>query len=210
MNYKLTGRLKRIKSWSSRGTGLKTRESGMPEEDRWVTFFDPEFILGELGLDRNCQTVVDLGCGYGTFSIPAARRISGKVYAIDIDPLMVETCQAKVEKAGLSNIICQQRDFVAEGTGMPDQSADFVMLFNILHAENPISLVKEAYRVLVPGGKVGIIHWNYDPTTPRGPSMDIRPRPEQCRAWVQAAGFELLKPMIDFPPYHYGMTGIKG
>jgi SAM-dependent methyltransferase len=188
---------------------MKTRESGMPEEERWKSFFDPDLILSELGLDRTCQTVVDLGCGYGTFSIPAAQRISGKVFAIDIDLLMVAACQTKAEEVGLSNIIWQQRDFVTDGTGMPDQSADFVMLFNILHAENPVDLIKEVYRILVPGGKVGIIHWNYDPTTPRGPSMNIRPRPEQCQAWAQAAGFELLKPMIDFPPYHYGMTGLK-
>ena len=188
---------------------MKTRESGMPEEERWKSFFDPDLILSELGLDQTCQTVVDLGCGYGTFSIPAAQRISGKVFAIDIDLLMVAACQTKAKEVGLSNIICQQRDFVIDGTGMPDQSVDFVMLFNILHAENPVDLIKEVYRILVPGGKVGIIHWNYDSTTPRGPSMNIRPRPEQCQAWVQAAEFELLKPMIDFPPYHYGMTGLK-
>jgi ubiquinone/menaquinone biosynthesis C-methylase UbiE len=188
---------------------MKTRESGMPEEERWKSFFDPDFILNELGLDQNYQNVVDLGCGYGTFSIPAAQQIKGKVYAIDIDPMMVAACQAKVEKVGLSNIICQQRDFIADGTGLPDQSVDFVMLFNILHAENPVDLIKETFRILVPGGKVGVIHWNYDPTTPRGPSMTIRPHPEQCQAWVKGAGFDLLKPLIDLPPYHYGMTGLK-
>lgn len=188
---------------------MKTRESGMPEEDRWESFFDPEVILRELGLDRDCQTVVDLGCGYGTFSIPAARYISGKVYAIDIDPRMIEACRGRATAAGLSNIICQQSDFTVEGTGLGDLTADFVMLFNILHAENPYDLLKEAHRILIPGGKVGVIHWNYDPTTPRGPSMSIRPRPEQCQAWIQSASFELVKPLIHFPPYHYGMTGQK-
>ncbi len=159
---------------------MKTRESGMPEEDRWKSFFDPDFVLTELGLAPNSQEVVDVGCGYGTFAIPAARRVTGTVFAIDIDPQMIEACRTKIEKAGLQNIICRQRDFVAEGTGLPDQSADFVMLFNILHAENPMELLKEAYRILVLGGKVGVMHWNYDPTTPRGPSMEIRPRPEQC------------------------------
>jgi ubiquinone/menaquinone biosynthesis C-methylase UbiE len=188
---------------------MKTRESGMPDEERWRLFFDPDIILSELGLDQNCWVAVDMGCGYGTFTIPAARRITGKVYAIDIDPHMVEVCQAKVIEADLENVICQERDFVALGTGLPDQSTDFVMLFNILHAENPIGLLEEAYRILVPGGKVGVIHWNYDPTTPRGPSMDIRPRPEQCQAWVQSAGFQLIHPFIQLPPYHYGMVGQK-
>lgn len=189
---------------------MKTRESGMPEEERWRSFFDPDFILSELGLDSNAIGVVDMGCGYGTFSVPAARRISGMVHAIDIDSEMVKVCQTKANEAGLTNIICQQRDFVTYGTCLPDNSADFVMLFNILHAENPVSLLEEAYRILVAGRKVGVIHWNYDPTTPRGPSMDIRPKPEQCQEWVQAAGFQLIRPLIDLPPYHYGMVGQKG
>jgi ubiquinone/menaquinone biosynthesis C-methylase UbiE len=190
---------------------MKTRESGMPDEERWSAFFDPDLILSELGLEPSAKGVVDMGCGYGTFAIPAARRISGgRVLAVDIDEQMVEACQTKIKEAGLTNISCQQRDFVTYGICLPDESADFVMLFNILHAENPVSLLEEAYRILVPGGKVGVIHWNYDPTTPRGPSMDIRPKPEQCQEWVRAAGFQLIRPLIDLPPYHYGMVGQKG
>jgi len=68
-------------------------------------------------------------------------------------------------------------------------------------------LLREAFRVLKSGGKLGIIHWNYDPTTPRGPAMDIRPRPEQCQDWAESVGFSLLAPgIIDLPPYHYGMA----
>ena len=84
---------------------------------------------------------------------------------------------------------------------------DYAMLFNILHAERPDVLLAEAYRILSPGGILGIIHWNYDPTTPRGPSMDIRPRPEQCRDWAIKEGFRLLTPgILNLPPYHFGMT----
>lgn len=96
-----------------------------------------------------------------------------------------------------------------EGSSLPDDSCEYVMLFNILHAEQPLKILAEAKRILTPGGRAGIIHWNYDPTTPRGPSLDIRPRPEQCQEWIKAAGFELIKPNINFPPFHYGMVGQK-
>jgi len=120
---------------------------------------------------------------------------------------MVAVTQAKVKAEGLRNIQVYLRDFVAEGSGLPDASADYAMLFNILHAEVPERLLQLCHRVLVPGGRLGIIHWNYDPTTPRGPPLGIRPRPEQCRDWAVAEGFRLLAPgVITLPPYHYGMV----
>jgi len=84
------------------------------------------------------------------------------------------------------------------------------MLFNILHHINPLEILNETYRILKTAGKAGIIHWNYDPTTPRCPSLDIRPKPEQIKQWAINTGFMLKadKP-IDLPPYHYGILGYK-
>jgi len=41
------------------------------------------------------------------------------------------------------------------------------MLFNILHADERLAMLKEAWRVTVAGGKLAVIHWNYDPNTPQ-------------------------------------------
>ncbi len=181
----------------------------MPAEDVWDSFFDPVFILKMLGLNGDCHNVVDFGCGYGTFAIPAAQIMKGTVYAFDIEEDMIAECQRKAQEMGARNVVCQRRDFASHGTGLPDNIVDYAMLFNILHAEQPLTILSEARRILVPGGKIGIIHWNYDPSTPRGPSMDIRPRPEQVQAWVTQAGFELVLPHADLPPYHYGIVGRK-
>ena len=103
---------------------------------------------------------------------------------------MIQAVQEKANEAGVKNVFPVQRDFMVEGIGLPDNSCEYVMLFNLLHAEEPLKILMEAMRVLVPGGKTGVIHWNYDPTTPRGPSLDIRPQPEQCQEWIMLAGFE--------------------
>jgi SAM-dependent methyltransferase len=185
---------------------MKTRESGMPDEAMWHGFFDPETTLRKLGLHDKSGDVVDFGCGYGTFTIPAAKIVRGTVYALDIEPAMVEATRAKAESERLWNVRVSCRDFVDTGTALHSGSIGFVMLFNILHCEQPGVLLGEAWRVLAPGGTLAVIHWNYDPTTPRGPSMDIRPRPEQCRAWAVQAGFEPYGlELIDLPPYHYGL-----
>jgi hypothetical protein len=74
-----------------------------------------------------------------------------------------------------------------------DAQAGRAMLFNILHIENPVALLREAYRVLVPGGEVGIIHWRTDIETPRSPPLEIRPTATQSRAWGERAGLEFVR-----------------
>lgn len=184
---------------------MKIRESDMPPEEEWNNFFDPAKVLTLLGLNHEIVDVVDFGCGYGTFTIPAAKIISGKIYAFDIEPKMIEAVKRKAETLNLRNVKAIVRDFLSEGSGLLDRSVDYVFLFNILHLEKPERLLRESYRILKDGGKVGIIHWNYDSTTPRGPPMAIRPRPEQSRRWAESVGF-VFEQKLDLKPYHYGLV----
>ena len=189
---------------------MKTRESGMPDEQTWEGFFSPQATLGKLGLTEDSGEVVDFGCGYGTFAIPAARLTAAAVHALDIDPAMVDATQDRAAREALPNVRTVVRDFVTGGTGLDADSAGFAMLFNILHCEQPERLLNEAHRVLRVGGKLAIMHWRCDIATPRGPSMTIRPRPEHCRQWAEHAGFQRTDDaFIDLPPYHWGLTMIK-
>lgn len=187
---------------------MKIRESGMPQREMWEKFFNPRVILDTLALNSEVGNVAEFGCGYGTFTIPAAKIIKGKIYAFDIEPDMVRMTSEEAKKHGLSNIQTVWRDFMTDGSGLLDGSVDYVMLFNILHLEKPEVLLKEAKRILTKNGKLGIIHWNYDSTTPRGPSMDIRPKPEDCLRWAQNAGF-VQHNQYDLKPYHYGIVLTK-
>lgn len=185
----------------------KVRESGMPAQQQWESFFDAEAILDALGCRALTGDVVEFGCGYGTFAIPAARRTSGTVLALDIDPLMVADTAARAVAEGLTNVSAQQRDFVAAGSGRPAQSVGCVLLLNILHLEDPLILLREARRVLQPGGTAGVIHWRCDVATPRGPPLAIRPDPEQCRAWAQQAGFARISACgLTRAPWHWGLV----
>lgn len=182
----------------------------MPDDEMWTGFFDPTRVLTVFGLDSGAQELVEFGCGYGTFTLAAARITAGTVHALDIEPEMVEVVRQKCDDAGIQNVQATVRDFVADGTGMGDNSMDAALLFNILHHEAPVDLMKEALRILKPGGKLTVIHWNYDPTTPRGPAMEIRPRPEQCIVWGLSAGFCFKKnDRYDLPPHHYDLLFTK-
>jgi SAM-dependent methyltransferase len=187
---------------------MKVRESGMPDEEMWRSFFDLSNILEAMAINTNVGDVAEFGSGYGTFTIPVAEVISGKLFALEIEPNLVDLLSKRAQLAGLNNIVGIVRDFINEGTGLSEGSVDYVMLFNILHDEQPSRILNEAYRVLRPGGKMGIIHWNYDLTTPRGPPMEIRPKPEQCIERSEETGFRLIR-QCDLKPYHYGLLFCK-
>jgi SAM-dependent methyltransferase len=186
---------------------MRIRESGMPEETYWERLFDVPLILDRMGLNSSLREVIELGCGYGTFSIPVAQRIAGTLDAFEIDSQMIARTQERARAVGVSNLTPHFRDVLLDGFGVPDSSRDAVMLFNILHTDEPVKLMAEAARVLQPGGLVQIIHWRFDSTTPRGPGMDIRPRPEQIRVWALETGLlDCAAAPIDLPPWHYGLV----
>jgi SAM-dependent methyltransferase len=185
---------------------MKLRESGMPDEAYWESLFDVSLILDRLRINSRLRDVVELGCGHGTFSLPVAQRISSSLVTYDIDPSMVERTQQRAVEAGVLNIQCSVRDVFTEGFDVAPDSQDACLLFNILHCEDPVRILKEGSRVIRPGGLIHVIHWRYDPSTPRGPSMDIRPRPEKCCEWASQAGLGPKSPeIIDLPPYHFGI-----
>lgn len=188
---------------------MKVRDSGMPPEKYWNSLFDVPLILERLKIDYSVGDAVEFGSGYGTFTIPASKTIKGNMYAVEIEPDLVELLKRKMDEFAIGNIKIIQKDFISEGTGLWDNSIDLAMLFNILHHEKPLEMLKEAYRVLRTGGRVTAIHWIYDADTPRGPSLDIRPKPELCVDWFREAGFEIVEEYIELPPYHYGIIGKK-
>lgn len=189
---------------------MKVRDSGMPEQSYWESLFNVPFILEHMSIQTEIDNLVEFGCGYGTFTIPIAKLIRGKIIALDIDDQMIEAVTDRMISDNLHNIVITKRDFISEGTGIADNTVDYVMLFNILHHDKPLEILNEAYRILKVGGKAGIMHWNYDPKTPRGPGMDIRPKPDDMQKWAVTAGFKLeVTPLIDLPPYHYGFIACK-
>jgi hypothetical protein len=111
------------------------------------------------------------------------------LYAFDIEPDLIGRLQMRAKREAISNIVAGIRDFVANGTGLGSGSHSHAMIYNLLHIESPDGLIREAHRILHPNGRLSVIHWRSDIPTPRGPSLEIRPAPEQCKAWIEASGF---------------------
>jgi ubiquinone/menaquinone biosynthesis C-methylase UbiE len=188
---------------------MKVKDSGMPEEDLWSSFFNVELILAELEIDNRINDLVETGFGYGTFTMAAAKKIKGSLYAFDIENEMLQLLSQKLSSVEKTNIIPEKRDILESGTGLADNSVDYVMLFNILHHEKPHEFLTEAWRILKPNGKIGIIHWRSDIPTPRGPVVSSRPKPDDISAWIDFTKFDLHKAPFILVPYHFGIILAK-
>ncbi len=189
---------------------MKVKDSGMPEEIYWNSLFDVDGIIEWLALPGEAAKIVEIGCGYGTFTVPLAKQSASEIYTFDIEPSMIEVAQRNAQEAGLSNITFELRDVLEQGTGLESDSVDMVLLFNILHFREKRSFLEEAARILKDGGTVAIIHWRKDIATPRGPAINTRPD----NAQILSASEDL---MLDYggnskilEPYHWGIQLVKG
>lgn len=118
---------------------------------------NPYRILRAIGVKEG-QTVLDVGCGPGFFTIPAAKLVgeTGKVIALDNHPLAVRRVEKKAKNAGLQNVQPLLAD--AAETGLPEASVDLAFLFGFVHAINSefSDVLHELQRILKPGGKIVI------------------------------------------------------
>ncbi|MEX3008311.1 class I SAM-dependent methyltransferase [Hoeflea sp. TYP-13] len=137
---------------------------------RW--FMNPKRTLLASGIKPG-QTVLEVGCGPGFFTLDAAELIGEQGRLIAMDPLSdyVKTLKSKVRQAGLKNVEVLQRD--ALNTGLDANSVDLVLLFGVLPFPTlPLShLLPEMHRVLKPGGSMSV--WLF-PTAAVVPSAIIR------------------------------------
>ncbi len=111
-------------------------------------FLNPYKLLNAAGLKPG-QKVLEVGCGPGFFTIPAAKIVGdkGKVYALDVNPVAVETVRRKIMENNLKNVKIMLAD--ASETGLPDESIDVAFLFGVIHAlEDVDAVMREMHRIL--------------------------------------------------------------
>jgi SAM-dependent methyltransferase len=189
---------------------MKVFDSGMPEETYWASLFDVPAILAWLDPAAGIDPIAEIGCGYGTFTVPVARAVPGEVHAFDIEPAMIARAGENVRAARLTNIHFHQRDVLESGTGLSDGSMQTVLLFNILHSRDNRLFLAEAARVLRKSGSVHIVHWRKDVETPRGPRRDDRPDMASILKDVKGLGLHLEGAPRTLEPYHWGLCLKKG
>jgi ubiquinone/menaquinone biosynthesis C-methylase UbiE len=103
------------------------------------------------------QYALEVGCGPGFFTIPAAKTVGkdGGICAIDINPAAVEAVERKARKNGLSNVKVMLAD--ASKTGLPKSVFDAAFLFGVIHDfPNVDEVMREMHRVLKSKGILSV------------------------------------------------------
>ncbi len=109
------------------------------------------------------QTILEVGCGTGFFTIPAAQLVGdqGSLVAMDASSGFLEVVAKKVEKANLKNVSIIQRD--ALNTRLETASIDKVLLFGVIPFPLlPLDkLLPEMHRILKPDATMAV--WLFPP-----------------------------------------------
>ena len=181
----------------------------MPNAGWWEALWpDPAGVLASVGVTRGMD-VVDLCSGDGWFTLHIA-KIASRVFAIDIDPTLLDVARHRLAEAGVRNC-----EFVAgdayELARLVKAPMDFVFLANALHGVPDRPRLARAIRdALKPGGRFAAVNWHPRPreqTTvlgePRGPKTELRMSPDDTAAAMESGGLKFVG-HVEVPPYHYG------
>ena len=102
---------------------------------------------------RPGQKVIEIGCGPGFFTIPAAKIVGekGLIYAIDVNHRAIKRVEEKIRKYEISNIKPILGN--AAKSGLQDSSIDLAFIFGLRYVAGGLgNLVSEMHRILKAGG----------------------------------------------------------
>ncbi|WP_411679991.1 class I SAM-dependent methyltransferase [Clostridium thailandense] len=167
----------------------KRRKSMPPEETL------KKFNLGDSG------TLLDIGCGIGYFTIPAASIINnGNAIGIDIMNEILDVAREK--SVDISNIEFRKSEEYA--FPVEDTSVDYVLGCNIVHEiEDRVRFFNEIKRVLRKEGHIYIIDWKKEEMED-GPPIKERVSKEEVKNLAESLDFTFLEE-VNINDENYGL-----
>lgn len=127
-----------------------TRKIRILEDPARQTSLPAEYVLELAGMSESAS-VLDVGAGTGYVTIPAAKRTSGTVYALDLDQEILHYLDEKAKQAGIKNV----KQVVGNFTQIPleDELVDLAIASLSLHEVAPLqTALEEIHRVLKADG----------------------------------------------------------
>ncbi|MFC7060273.1 class I SAM-dependent methyltransferase [Halobacillus seohaensis] len=160
----------------------------------------PDKTIEYLDLDSN-DVVADLGAGNGYFTIPIAQNINSTVYAVDIEPKMLDMLKENATKEGIKNINFVESDLAK--IKLDDKSVNKALISIVIHEVSSIDYtLNEIKRILKPGGQMLLIEWKAVETE-SGPPLHERIPATDMLEILKNANLEVE--LIDLNQQHYAI-----
>lgn len=171
-----------------------------------IKFQSPEKIWETLQLS-DPKILVDIGAGTGFFAMPFCdQMLNGTVYACDMSETMVSWMVENLPDRYRDRVIPLKSE--ENSCDLQDELADLVYMINLHHElDAPLTMLKEAYRMLKTGGTLMVIDWKAE-ETPMGPPQEIRIPVPVLQEQFSSIGLSRIQ-SHDGMPYHSFVTGIK-
>jgi len=157
---------------------------------------------------QSTDVIADIGAGsgYHVFKIaPIAKQ--GLVYAVDIQPEMLEAIESKNQALGLDNIRLIKGE--GQSTKLPTDSIDKLLMVDVYHEFSyPKEMLESIYKALRSDGKIYLIEYRKE--DPKVPIKEIhKMTEEQAVKEFEASGFELIENIDNLPWQHCMVFGKK-
>jgi len=114
-------------------------------------FKPPGKVLKEANIKAG-DTVLDFGCGPGSYSLATAKLVGekGKVYSLDIHLMAIKSVKRRALRRGIKNI---EPVFSDRDTGFPDKCIDVILVYDVFHElVEPEKYLAEMNRILKDDG----------------------------------------------------------
>ncbi len=172
------------------------------EDERRREILDVDKILESVNSYVG-NSVADVGCGPGYFSIPISKSLGkgGEVFAVDLERAMLEKLKENiVAQSGIHPVLSKEESI----PDVKDNSVDSCFLVNVLHELEGNQTLREAYRILRPGGHLILIDWKKIKMD-FGPPYTIRISERDAKGRCADVGFKCESSFFA-GQYNYGLV----
>ncbi|HTO64780.1 MAG TPA: class I SAM-dependent methyltransferase [Bradyrhizobium sp.] len=153
-----------------------------PARDEWQM---PARVIDALRLKPG-QAVADIGAGTGYFTVRLAKSPAApKVYAVDIEPSMVDYVTHRAMHEGLKNVVAVLGG--ADRSNLPEPVDLVIVVDTYHHIPSRVAYFTRLKTQMRPGARLAII--DFRKGAPSGPPEEFRMTPEQIDAELAKAGF---------------------
>ena len=186
---------------SYRGAPWLEREDRYEEER-------PELVLDAMELEPG-DVVADVGTGSGFYARQIATRVmpGGRVYAVDIQPEMLELLRRLVEEEGVTGVVPVPSE--PDDPKLPEGELDWILLADVYHEiAEPEPVLEKMLAALAPEGRVALLEYRVEDGTGDHVKADHVMSVRQVLSEWRPAGFELVELHEFLPTQHMFVFGV--